>query len=114
MLFDDGVVYICTLTNVAENGRMPKEVLTKIAKFWFAERTIGYNRQYLARGVNQQIDMLIRIHQYRQARVNYYAVLGNGEQYRITNVQHLIDDNDGLRYTDLTLERLDTNYDLDE
>ena len=32
-------------------------------------------------------------------------------QYRIDNVQQLLDD-DGLRVTDLTLRRLDSNYDV--
>ena len=33
------------------------------------------------------------------------------EQYRIDNVQHLLDE-DGLKVTDLTLYRMEQNYDL--
>lgn len=114
MLFDDGVIYICTLSNVAPNGKKPVMKLTKGRKYWFSERTIGYNRQYLAKGVNEQIDMLVRIVQDRTVRIGMFAVLGNNEQYRIDAVQHIIDDDNGLRYTDLTLARLGENYDVAE
>ena len=40
-----------------------------------------------------------------------YALLDTGEQYRIDNVQHLLDD-DGLRVTDLTLRRVEQLYDV--
>jgi hypothetical protein len=35
------------------------------------------------------------------------------EQYRIDNVQHLLND-DGLKVTDLTLKRLEDLYDIDD
>ena len=114
MLFDDGIVFICKLENTAETGLMPVDKLVKINKLWFHERTIGYNRQYLARGVDEQVDMLIRVIQTRTIRIGMYAVLGNGEQFRITNVQHLVAEENNLRYTDLTLERLNDNYELEE
>ena len=106
---DNGILYICRLENVAEDGDMPSEKLVKINRHWYEERVIGMNRQYLAKGVNEQIDLMARIHHARKVRIGMFAVLGNGEQYRITNVTHITD---GLRYTDLTLERLDEFYDV--
>lgn len=114
MLLDDGIVFICRLDNVSQPGLMPVEKLVKINKLWFGERTIGYNRQYMARGVDEQVDMLIRVIQTRSIKIGMYAVLGNGEQFRITNIQHLLDEDDGLRMTDLTLERVNDNYELEE
>lgn len=111
MIFDDGVVFPCRLENQAENGDMPEMVLVPFGKYWYGERTVGYNRQYLAKGVNEQVDMLIRIHHTRAIRIGNYAVLGNGEQFRITNVSMVTDENN-LRYTDLTLQRLDENYEV--
>ena len=35
----------------------------------------------------------------------------SGDQYRIDNVQHLLDD-DGLKVTDLTLSRMDELYEI--
>ena len=40
-----------------------------------------------------------------------YAVTEDKKQYRIDNVQHLLDE-DGLKITDLTLRRLDKLYDV--
>lgn len=112
MLFDDGVVFTCTLSNIAPNGRKPVMQLKKVGKYWFSERTIGFNRQYLAMGLNEQIDMLIRIPHSRDTRIGMYALLGNGDQFRIDNVQHVIDPDNFLRYTDLTLSRLEDYYDV--
>lgn len=112
MELDDGIVYLCELNNEAEEGDMPKERLHKIARHWYGERTIGMNRQYLAKGVSEQIDLLIRIHWDRKARIGLYALLGNGEQFQITNVTRIEDDGNGLRYSELTLERLEDFYDV--
>lgn len=111
MNLDSGVLFACTLTNTAGNGAKPNMALSPYYKAWYGERTVGYNRQYLAKGVNEQVDLLVRILQNRGIRIGDYAVLGNGEQFRITNVSQIIDDNN-LRYTDLTLQRLDENYEV--
>lgn len=90
---------------------MPHEELERIARHWYEERVIGMQRQYLAKGVNEQIDLMARIHHEPRARIGLYAALGNGDQYRIANVSHG-KNNDGLRYTDLTLTRLEDYYDV--
>ena len=90
------------------------EVLT----WQFEERTVGLNRQYLAKGVSERVDLLIRIER-APARIGMYAVLTDyegqinpeGDQYRIDNVQHLLDGY-GLKVTDLTLYRLEELYDV--
>lgn len=111
MLLDAGTLTLCTLQNTAPAGAMPAEILVPGETSFYGERTVGYNRQYAAMGVNEQIDMIARIWQNRAARAGMYALLDNGEQYRITFAQQLLDD-DGLRVTDLTLERVDKLYDV--
>lgn len=111
---DAGLVTVCTLQNSAEAGLMPQETLTPVFADYFGERTVGYSRYYQALGVNEQVDMLIRIGRATGARIGMYAVLSMSEndgQYRITNVQHLLDD-DGLKCTDLTLTRMDDLYEV--
>jgi len=113
-MFDAGKVSICNLENKAAPGRMPVNTLVPVAVAYFGERTVGYNRYYAAQGVNQQIDLLIRVWRCNAVKIGMYAVLSMSEndgQYRITNVQHLLDD-DGLKVTDLTLSRLEENYDV--
>lgn len=114
MILDSGTLLVCTLTNDAANGYMPVERLEPIAKHWFQERTIGLNRQYLAKGVNERVDLYVYIHDDRRVRAGMYAVLGNGEQFRINSVTHVIEENTNLQYTTMEMQRLDENYDLAE
>lgn len=108
-MLGDGILTVYTATNTAANGLKPAYTLTEYGRFWYEERRIGYGRQYAARGVNEQIDLLARIWQDRGVRIGMVAEV-DGEQYQIDNVQHLRDD-DGLRITDLTLRRIDDYLD---
>lgn len=114
MILDNGILYVCNLTNTAPNGHMPVEKLVKFRKHWFQERTVGLNRQYLARGVNERVDLYVYIHEDRKVRAGQYAIIGNGEQFRINSVHHVIEENTNLRYTTMEMQRLDTNYDVAE
>lgn len=112
----DGVITIYSLINNANKGDMPNYTLDKQYQSYFAERSISYNRQYLAKGVNEQIDCVVRIADlgYRpfisQVAVLYgWALSPNDVQYRIDNVQFNYDD-DGQRVYDLTLARLEDYY----
>lgn len=118
-MMDDGIIKICDLTNLAPDGDMPRNQLTVLDEMYFESRTVGYNRQYAAKGVNEQVDMLVRVWRNNTVHIGMFAVLTNyegqvnesGDQYRIDNVQHLLDD-DGLKVTDLTLSRMDELYEI--
>lgn len=115
-MMDAGMVQICSLINDAQPGDMPHMGLSPVTSLYFEERTVGYGRFYAAQGVNEQVDLLIRTWRCSLCRIGMYAVLSQSEcdgQYRITNVQHLLSE-DGLKCMDLTLERLETNYDIAE
>lgn len=110
--YDDGIVWLCSITNTSDNGLKPVERITRISKHFFEERTVSFRRQYAAKGVNEQIDMLIRIHYDTGARIGMVAELGNGDQFRIDNVTHAYDPDSRLRYTELTLARLEDFFDV--
>lgn len=121
MRLDDGIVRICSLENTADPGFMPNRRLNVKAEQYFEERVISQNRQYLAKGVSEQVDMVIRIwDDGTRPRIGMYAVLTNyegqesvdGDQFRIDNVQPLMND-EGLRVFDLTLSRMEDRYDVD-
>lgn len=112
MIFE-GILAVYSLQNVAEKGRMPSNKLVLKADHYYGNRTIGFTRQYTAMGVDQRVDKLVRIWQDESIFVHDIAVLDDGFQYRIDMVQHLLDD-DGLKVTDLTLYRLEENYEIDE
>lgn len=111
MTYDDGLMTICRLEYPPNQGQMPKAQLQELWRHFYGARTIGYGRYYAAQGVNQQIDMLVRVWADPNIQIGMYAVLETGEQYRIDNVQHLLDD-DGLKVTDLTLRKVDDLYEI--
>ena len=112
-MMDSGTCRIYTVTDAAENGEMPAPTLHEYGDYeWsFEDRMISYSRQYAAMGVDQQIDRIIRIWR-TPVRIGDVVVIGD-EQYRIDNVQPTLDD-DSLQVTDLTLRRLEGNYDIAE
>ena len=112
-MMDDGTCRIYTVTDAAENGEMPNPTLHEYGDYeWaFEDRMISYSRQYAAMGVDQQIDRIIRIWR-TPVRIGDVVVI-ESEQYRIDNVQPTLDD-DGLKVVDLTLRRLEENYDIAE
>ncbi|MGJ1042626.1 hypothetical protein ACR77V_12375 [Staphylococcus epidermidis] len=109
-MMDSGTCRIYTVTDAAENGEMPAPTLHEYGDYeWaFEDRMISYSRQYAAMGVDQQIDRIIRIWR-TPVRIGDVVVI-EGEQYRIDNVQPTLDD-DSLQVVDLTLRRLEENYD---
>ena len=112
MILDSGTLLLCRQTNTGEKGFMPTPKLTPYNKHWYQERTVGMHREYLARGVNERIDLYAYIHEDRKVRIGDYVVLGNGDQFYIDIINHVIEENTNLRYTTLTCHRLDKNYDL--
>ena len=112
-MMDSGTCRIYTVTDAAENGEMPAPTLHEYGDYeWaFEDRMISYSRQYAAMGVDQQIDRIIRIWR-TPVRIGDVVVI-KSEQYRIDNVQPTLDD-DSLQVTDLTLRRLEENYDIAE
>lgn len=115
MILDSGTLFLCTLKNTAPRGSMPVEKLVPYNKHWFQERTVGMNRQYLAKGVNERVDLYVYIHDDRTVRAGNYIIVGNladGQQFRINSVGHVIEENTNLRYTTIEMQRLDENYDV--
>lgn len=120
-LLDSGTITICSLVNNALPGDMAKYTLNELITQSYDERQIGINRAYLARGADMQVDMVVRIwDEGVRPRIGYYAVLKDykwqddpeGDQFRIDLVQPTLND-DGLQVFDLTLSRLEKNYDSD-
>ena len=110
MMIADGVLRIYTLQNTASPGAMPvPELILKYPyDIFYADRVIGYNRQYAAMGADQRISKLVRIWD-MSIEVGEYVII-DGTQYRIDQVQ-LLKDEDGLKVCDLTLAKLEERYD---
>lgn len=118
-LLDAGVLTLCNLTNTAVLGDMASYKLVPVISQFFGERQIGINRAYLAKGADEQVDLLARIwDEGVRPKIGQYAVITkyryqenpDGDQYRITLVQPIMNE-DGLRVFDLQLMRIEENYD---
>jgi hypothetical protein len=112
MMLADGVLRIYTLQNTASQGAMPVEQLvsTDNRDHFYADRVVGFSRQYAAKGVDQRIDKLVRIWA-TPIEIGAYVILDDADQYRVDMVQSLRDD-EGLKVVDLTLSKLEANYDV--
>ncbi len=104
MKHDDGIITIYELTDSTTNGLMPYLLKKKHSDHFFEYRTVGYGRYFRASGVNMQVDLICRIWEDRTITNDMVAKIG-GDYYRIIQIQHLFDD-DNLRVTDLSLERI--------
>lgn len=108
--FDDGIVKIYEIANTAQAGDMPVDGLVLKQTLRYKERTVGFNRFYVALQNEVTVDFLIRCPQLRDIKPNNIAILIDGDQYRIKQVQYPEDIEPPVM--DMTLERLGDFYDI--
>ena len=107
--FNDGVVKIYAVDNIAAPGDKPKEGLTLKHTLRFDERTVGMNRFYAALQNNVKVDMVVRTQWLADVSIQDVAVV-NDVQYKVRQVQYPSDITPPCM--DLSLERLMQKYDL--
>lgn len=105
---DTGILKLCDLVNTADRGQMPVNRLVPFATAYYSERSVSFQRVYQAMGAQKRIDALVRCWNTLPPENGKYAVLKDGKQYRIAMVQKIVD----MDAVDLTLERLETDYDV--
>jgi len=89
---------------------MPVESMVLKAKLRFKQKTLGYNRVYIASQDDITIDSLIRCPLLKSIKKLYIAVI-DGEQYKVNGIQEIVEVMP--KSMDLTLERLDGGlYDI--
>lgn len=109
MTFDDGILSIYKTVNTAEVGMKPKLELELKDRHYFGFDNIGITRYYTALQANQQISSVVNIPDWGDISVLDICVLEDGQQYKIAMRQPTMDE-DGLRITKLSLERVDEEY----
>ena len=109
--YNDGIVNIYSVSNIADPGNMPKDGLKiKASGLRYEERTVGMGRFYTAKQSNARIDLLIRAPQLRSVSTLDIAIPQDGKQYKIAQVQYPKDVKPPAM--DLSLERLEADYDI--
>ena len=106
---DMGILTLYDLVTTSTSGDMPVEKLSSVGTAYYAEKTVGYNRIYAARGANQEIDTVVRCYNTDVPYSAKYVVLEDGNQYQISVKQKIVDED----ATDLTLVRLEDYYNVD-
>ena len=112
MTYDDGIVGVYEIKSGKDASGKPIKGIALKEKFYFGYDVLGLNRYYTALQANQQIDAVLNTPGWNDVHAGKdIAVLEDGSQYTIQMVQKMLDE-DGLRITKLSLERLTKNYDV--
>jgi len=107
--FNDGIVSIYTVGNIAPAGNKPKEgLILKVGPLHYEERTVGMGRFWSAMQAQVKIDLLLRVPQLRNVSTQDIAVPNDGKQYEIKQIQYP----EGVDppAMDLSLERVSADY----
>jgi len=109
--YNDGVLDIYLVGNVSQEGNMPVDKLTlKTGKVRFENRIVGMTRFWTARQAMARIDKMVRVPKLKISTQDVAYI--DGEQYRIIQTQDK-DDVNPLSM-DLSLERIEAKFDMDE
>lgn len=111
--FNDGVLKIYKVDNIAEPGNVPKQGI--VPKFDnkaipYEERIVGIARNSLAKQEQSSIEQLVRIPRLNDISVHDVVTLIDGKQYDIYQAQYINDVEP--RSIDLSLARLEVAYEL--
>ena len=109
--YNDGIVKIYSVGNIAAPGNMPKDGLTlKISPLRYEERIVGMWSYWTAMQAQAQIDRIIRVPRIESISSQDVAIPIDGKQYQIKQVQYVPDIEPPSM--DLSLERLEAAYDI--
>lgn len=109
--FNDGLVTIYRVENQAGPGQKPVEALVRKGQLRYQRRTVGIRRHYAALNAGTKVDLLLRVPYRPEVSSQDVAVpTQDGRQYRITLVQ--VPEDVTPPAMDLTLERLERDYDV--
>jgi hypothetical protein len=109
--FNDGIVSIYSVGNIAEPGNMPQEGLTlKVGPLHYEERTVGMSRFWTALQANAKVEQMLRVPRINCVSPQDIAIPNDAMQYKIIQIQYP----KGIEppCMDLSLERVDSNYDI--
>lgn len=110
--FNDGTVQICDVVNVAEPGYKPVEKLQPKITLRYENQRVGIQRFYSGMQNQIQVDKVLRVQKALVITTQDVAVTEDGAEYRIRQVQDVMDVYP--KCLDMTLSRIDQEdaYDL--
>ena len=109
MTFDDGILTIYAVENIAKPGKKPVYGLVEKSKHYFGYQTVGVTRYYEAKKADSIIEAVVSIPGWNNILATDICIMENDVQYRLSMVQPTMDENN-LRITILSLERNGEQY----
>lgn len=109
---NDGTVQICDVVDVSEPGYRPVQKLHPKVLLRYENQRVGISRFYSGMQNQIQVDKVIRVPKALVITTQDVAVTEDGAEYRIRQVQNVLDVYP--RCLDLTLSRIDQEdaYDM--
>lgn len=113
MTFDDGILTVYNVKNIAQPGDRPVKGLEKKGQYYFGYGQIGVTRYYNAMQASQEVSAIVNIPGWNDVKNTDVVVLTESSdlQYQVGFVQPELDEN-GLRIMRLTLERIGQKYEV--
>lgn len=109
--FNDGVLKIYKVDNIAEPGNMPKQGLVlKYGPLRYEERIVGITRNTLAMQSQSSVEQLLRVQRIGNVSVHDVVILSDDKQYDVYQAQYINDIEP--RCIDLSLTRLEVDYEF--
>lgn len=108
--YNDGVVTVYAVTDSGPPGGLPVEKPVKKVVLRYEERRLGLQRYYASKQNQVEVERVLRTPRRRDVSSQDLAVTENGVQYCIDLVQSAADVFPPSM--DLTLTRIDQNYDV--
>lgn len=110
--YNDGLVKIYSVVDVAAPGLRPVEKLHLKGAFRYEEQRLGIQRYYSGQQNQVSIERVIRVPKASSISSQDVAITEDSHQYRIDMVQKV----DGVwpPSLDLTLARVDQDYEVDD
>lgn len=85
--FNDGLVFIYSVKNIAVPGYKPKDGLVKKIELRYEEQKLGINRLYLSRQNQAEIERVLRVPKMGDITTQDAAITEEGQQYKIDTIQ---------------------------
>lgn len=109
--FNDGILTVYSVGNIASAGNKPKNGLTaKINNLRYEERVVGMSRYYLAAQAQVKVNHMLRVPRINSVSTQDIVIPTDGKQYKIVQIQYI----QGVEPAcmDLSLERVTADYDI--
>jgi hypothetical protein len=109
--FNDGVLSVYKVGNIAEDGDKPKQGLTlKQGGLRYEERTVGMSRFWTAMQNNSKVEQMLRVQRINGISLHDVAIPRDGDQYDIIQIQFIKDVEPASM--DLSLQKVSAAYDI--